>query len=140
MRYRYKKNGNQGDNLVVKRTHLCMTCKYENEKKWDNCPECGSKDRQYFASKTELRRAKQLIFLQEQNIITRLIFQKRFDLSVNNIKLGVYIADACYYDENNQFVVEDSKNPKFVEPLSKWKISHFEAQYGIKISIPQQRR
>ena len=69
--------------------------------------------------------------------ITRLRFQPKFDLIVNGIVIGKYIADSDYY-EDGKYCVEDVKGSlRHTDNLSKWKIKHFEAQYKLKIRIEE---
>lgn len=89
-------------------------------------------------SKAELERGMFLLLRQDRGGITELRFQPRFDLKVNGIKVGVYTADADYYD-GDTYIVEDTKPPNFIDQYAKLKMSIFEAQYGIQIRIPQRK-
>ena len=120
--------------------HACLHCRYHQKEKYDSCPECGSKDRQYFPSKAEFHRGMTLLLLRDGGKITNLKFQPRFDLHVNRKKIGTYVADASYYNHNGQYVVEDSKCGNYVDSLSKWKIKHFQIEYGMQINIPQSKK
>lgn len=124
----------------AKRFHVCLSCRYHQTENYKTCPECGSKNRQYFMSKAEFERGMTLLTLQMGKTISRLRFQPRFDLIVNGIKIGTYVGDADYY-RDGVYVVEDVKgNSKYATDLSKWKIAHFEAQYQIKIKIEQKKK
>jgi len=87
----------------------------------------------YHSSK-EAHRAAQLDLLQKQGEIASWKRQVAFNLSVNKIKIGKYIADfeVCYPDRT--VIYEDTKG--FATSLWKWKIKHFMAEYPyIKIRI-----
>lgn len=117
---------------------LCTDCKADITVKSKHCPECGSFSLVYFMSKREKLRASQLLMLQSAGTITRLRLQPRFSLDVNGKKLGHYVADADYY-EGSEYVVEDTKPEKWQDPFSKWKIRHFQAQYGVQVKIPKEK-
>lgn len=123
----------------AKKFHFCLDCRYHQTQKYDTCPECGSKNRQYFMSELEMKRGALLLTLQAAGTITNLKFQPRFDLLVNGIKISTYVADASYYNHEGHFVVEDTKPERFMTDLAKMKIKHFEAQYGLQINIPQHK-
>lgn len=124
----------------AKKYHACLDCRHWQHEIYKTCPACGSKNRQYFMSKAEFERGMTLITLQIGKTISKLRFQPRFDLIVNSITIGQYVADADYY-RDGVYVVEDVKgNSKYATDLSKWKISHFEAQYQIKINIEEKKK
>ena len=83
-----------------------------------------------FPSKKEANRYGELKLLQQAGKIQRLHLQPKFELTVNGIIIGKYIADFDYW-ENGVWVVEDAKG--FKTPLYKWKRKHCEAEHGIKI-------
>ena len=121
----------------AKRRHVCLDCRYHQPKTFKNCPECGSTNRQYFMSEAEHKRGMILMTKQMAGTITRLRFQPKFDLIVNGIVIGKYIADSDYY-EDGKYCVEDVKGSlRHTDNLSKWKIKHFEAQYKLKIRIEE---
>ncbi len=122
----------------AKRCHCCLDCRYYQTEIYKSCPECGSKNRQYFMSETEFHRGMSLMTLQLAGKISRLRFQPRYDLVVNGKKICRYDADADYY-EDGKLVVEDSKPEKFMDELAKVKIKLFEAIYGITVRIPQRK-
>lgn len=90
-------------------------------------------------SEREMKRGAQLLLLQEGGVISKLRFQPRFALIVNNMKLGHYVADADYYNDKGEYVVEDTKPDDWMDNMAKWKIRHFQAQYGITVNIPQRK-
>jgi hypothetical protein len=63
-------------------------------------------------SKKEGRRAQDLRVMEQAGLIRDLVLDKRklrYPLVVNGVKIGVYTADARYY-ENGVLVVEDTKS------------------------------
>lgn len=87
-------------------------------------------------SEGEFHRGMTLLTLQAAGTVSEVKFQPPFDLLVNGKKLGKYIADFSYKDKDGKFVVEDYKGSRdHIEPLAIWKMSHLEAQYGIKVKI-----
>ena len=126
----------RGDALSrAKARHVCLSCRYWQPQIYKECPQCGSKDRQYFMSESEHHRGMMLMTKQDAGTISGLEFQPIFPLHVNGIKIGKYIADYCYI-ENGVKVVEDRKgSAKHIEPLSKWKMAHFKAEYGQTVKI-----
>ena len=124
----------------AKRRHVCLDCRHLQTLKYDECPKCGSKNRQYFMSEREMKRGAQLLMLQDTGHITKLRFQPRFPLKVNGEKLGNYVADADYYNKDGEYVVEDTKPDEWMDAMAKWKIRHFQLQYGITVNIPQRKK
>lgn len=124
---------------AAKRYHFCRNCKHNQPETYVECPQCGSKDRVFFPSKTELHRGALLLTLEAAGKITKLSFHPRFDLKVNGIKVAVYTADAHYYNHDGAYVVEDSKPEKFLTDTAKIKIRLFQAIYGITVNIPQKK-
>lgn len=49
------------------------------------------------------------------------------------LAVGWYIADFDYNERGTGRVVEDFKG--YTTPLARWKLRHFELQYGIKVRI-----
>lgn len=80
-----------------------------------------------------------LLMLRDQGRISRLQFQPQFKLHVKEQELGTYKADAHYYDDAGNYIVEDSKCGDFIDDFAKWKIRHFQIEYGITVSIPQRK-
>lgn len=129
----------RGDALSrAKARHVCLDCRYWQPKTYKECPQCGSKNRQYFMSESEHHRGIGLLTMQAAGKISDLKFQVPFVLMVNGIKLGKYIADFTFKDEHGVEICEDFKGSKdHIEPLSKWKLAHMQAQYGITVKITQ---
>lgn len=122
----------------ARKYHACLDCRKSSEEKWAVCPNCGGKNRQYFMSRAELQQGMALLIRRDIGEIDRLRFQPRFDLVINTQKIGVYTADADYY-ENGVYVVEDTKAKEFMEELAKLKIKIFQALYGVTVRIPQRK-
>lgn len=89
-------------------------------------------DGRNYDSRAEARRSFELQLLQTQDLISDLQFQVPFNLEVNGILIGKYVADFTYY-QNGKYIVEDKKGVK--TPLFKWKMKHLKAQYGIDVYI-----
>jgi len=94
-----------------------------------------------FASKAEARRYAELRLLEKAGQITGLELQPRYQLTCRartgrgQHKVGEYIADFIYF-EGNKVVVEDVKSPPTAKnALFRWKLKHFEAEYGIKLTL-----
>lgn len=120
----------------AKRYHACLDCRHSQNQIYKLCPNCGSKNRQYFMSHIELQRGMLLLTLQAAGTITNLRFQPRFDLIVNSRKISMYTADADYY-KNGIYTVEDTKPIDFIDAGALLKIKLFEALFNITITIPQ---
>lgn len=120
----------------AKRRHVCLDCCHHQPEAYKDCPQCGSRNRQYFMSEAEHQRGMLLLTLQRAGTISRLRFQPRYDLIVNGLKIGVYTADVEYY-EGDILVCEDTKPKNFIDAFAAHKMKHFEAQYGLTIRIPQ---
>lgn len=87
-----------------------------------------------FHSKGEAARYKELKVMQQAGLIMDVLLQRNFDIYVNHIKVGTYIADFAYYHKGiGEGIVEDFKGHD--TPLSRFKRKCVEAQYGIKIDI-----
>lgn len=97
-----------------------------------------------FASRAEARRYEELLLLGQAGEIRNLELQPRFDLHVDGVKVGTYVADFRY--ESKQIVtmheggigtwgwrgvVEDVKGVR--TPVYRMKKKHVEAEYGITI-------
>lgn len=84
-----------------------------------------------FDSKREAKRYGELKLKQQVGQIKGLKVHTVYHLVVNNIKIGKYTDDFCYYDESNKWVVEDCKVRKSRDyPLRKKLML---ALYGIRI-------
>lgn len=87
-----------------------------------------------FASKAEAKRYGELKLLERAGKISCLELQPKFPLCVNGKEIGVYIADFAYLDlEKAKDVTEDVKGIR--TPIFNWKKKHYEAQYGITITL-----
>lgn len=93
-----------------------------------------------FDSKGEMERHAILLQLKLADHIRSLARQKRYPLTVEaggvRTKIGEYVADWTYYEDQGSrwaFVVEDFSG--FINALKRWKLKHFEAEYGIKVRI-----
>lgn len=89
-----------------------------------------------FDSKGEANRWCELKLLKLAGQIKDLVHQPVFQLQVRGpdhvVVIGHYRADFSYM-ENGNLCVEDFKG--VMTPLSRWKIKHTEAQYGITVRI-----
>ncbi len=135
----FKKNqfkSKMGAIKSAKRCHACLDCRYSQEKIYKTCPECGSKNRQYFMSSAEHKRGMLLLTLCAAGTISNLRFQPRYELKINNAKITTYVADAEYI-EDGVLVVEDTKPKDFIDKSALIKIKLFEALFGIIVRIPQ---
>lgn len=127
---------------LAKKTHLCTGCRHYQMTTFKACPKCGvTGARVYMRSETELRRAQNLLFLQDQGRISELKLLPKYQLIVNEIYLWTYEADAEYID-NGELVTEDSKGRSkklkkgyFQDRSSILSIKLFEAIYGRKVRI-----
>lgn len=63
-----------------------------------------------FASKLEARRYGELRLLERAGEIRDLRIQPRYDLVVNGVKVGTYVADFAYLDKTGTPVTEDTKS------------------------------
>lgn len=149
-RFKSKKDGM--DRAV--RVHLCTACMHQGPATWRACPNCGAPEanRQYMASKAELKRAAELILAQRAGQIRNLKLQPRFDLTVNGQKVTTYVADFQYEEkvepdfltENIEWktIVEDTKpTGDFMDGTAKLKIALFNALHApLGISVRISRR
>lgn len=66
-----------------------------------------------FRSKKEFERWEELLFLQDQKLITDLDRNVRFDLIVNGVEIGTYTADFVYKDPaTGKTIIDDAKGYK----------------------------
>jgi hypothetical protein len=85
-----------------------------------------------FASKSEARRYAELKLLERAGAIYDLTLQPRFDLSVNGVKIGTYVADFRDVDgETHEILVEDVKGVR--TPVYRLKAKLVKALYGIAV-------
>ena len=87
-----------------------------------------------FASKLEGKRYSELKLLERTGKITGLRRQRPYQLhaACGGQHIGDYKPDFEYW-EDGVGVVEDAKG--YDTALGKWKIKHFEAEYGVKVVI-----
>lgn len=135
-RFKSKKDGM--DRAV--RVHLCTACMYQSPATWSTCPTCGAPEgnRQYMASKAELKRAAELILAQRAGQIRNLKLQPRFDLVVDGIKVTTYIADFQYVENGKTIIVDVKPDGDFMDGVAKLKIALFNALYakhGLSVTI-----
>ena len=98
------------------------------------CPRCGHAEGLIkFDSKRERATYGTRALMQAKGIISNLIRQPSYPITINMIRIGVYRADFSYNDSTGRPVVEDVKGKH--TPLSKFKIRCVEAQYGVKVLI-----
>ena len=99
----------------------------------------------WFDSKAEAKRYAELRLLEKAGEIWALLLQPEFPLHVmarsENTKqvtfpiIGKYVADFEYMEGGTK-VVEDVKSPATAKnALFRWKRKHFEAEYGIKLTL-----
>jgi Protein of unknown function (DUF1064) len=84
-----------------------------------------------FHSAKEAKRYVELLWLQRAGEISNLQLQPKYDLIVNNVRCGVYIADFRYRDADGQEHVEDTKGVRTSVYALKKRI--VEALYNIRI-------
>lgn len=90
-------------------------------------------------SAQEFKRGMNLLLMQSSGLISGLKFQPRYDLVVNGQKVGVYVADAEYF-EGGQKIIEDTKPPDFIDKYAALKIKIFEAIYNVQVKIPARKQ
>jgi hypothetical protein len=121
----------------AKRCYYCTQCggSQPYKKLVKKCYWCCYRAVVCFSSLGEGRRFVKLFEKQKIGLINDLVCHPRFELKVNNKKIGNFIADFSYY-KNDKFIVEDFKG-RALKPdaMSSWKIKHFEAQYNIKVRL-----
>lgn len=85
------------------------------------------------ASKAEARRWAALQVLERSGEITALAHQPKFELKVNGVKLGHYIADAAYM-RDGLYVVEDTKSKPTMTSIYRLKKKLMKALHNIEIT------
>lgn len=85
-----------------------------------------------FDSRAEARRYSELIILERAGEIKSLCLQPVFQLLVNGERIGKYIADFKYLDQDGNIIVEDVKGVK--TPVYRLKKKLVKAIYGIEIT------
>ena len=88
-----------------------------------------------FDSKGEANRYLELKMFQQGGVIANLQHQVRYQLTVNGMKVGVYVADFVYTDvKNGEQVIEDYKGGRATKtPLYLLKKKLMKAIYGYDI-------
>jgi hypothetical protein len=88
-----------------------------------------------FDSTKEYKRYRELLLLLKAGLIGQLERQVKYDLVVDGVKIGTYIADHVYIDaETGQKVVEDVKSDATrMLPVYRRSKKHMKAQYNIEI-------
>lgn len=89
-----------------------------------------------FASKAEATRYQDLVRFGLAGLLAELELQPRFDLHVEGVKVGTYVADFRYreldaFDDQWSDVIEDVKGVR--TPVYRLKKRMVEAEYGIQI-------
>lgn len=93
-----------------------------------------------FDSKWEAQRYTELLMMERADLIRDLSVHIPFALEVrdpggNMIRIGAYVADFVFWRTETQQIVEDAKSLATRKlPLFVWKRSHFEMQYGLRIT------
>lgn len=91
-----------------------------------------------FASKLEAKRYCELKVLERQGLIKNLEDHHRWPLRVSGTVIGHYESDFAYTDAvSGEPVDEDTKG--FQTDLNRWKLKHFEAQYGRAVRLVYQQ-
>ncbi len=68
--------------------------------------------------------------LQKAGEISEYEFQRPFPLHVLGVRIGNIEPDHFYFDHSIKcFVVSDTKSPKSMTPLWKWKFKHMQTEY-----------
>ena len=133
-----------------RRAKICAGCEGYVRPQDKQCPSCGRIDTITFDSHAELKRYGELRLLEKVGKITFLKRQPRSVLHAaatagGGIKVGTYVADFSYFIKASDgmicsdLVFEDVKGGDakgYVDtPLAAWKRRHFEAEYGLTVSI-----
>lgn len=84
-----------------------------------------------FDSKAEAKRAQEIDWIIASGEVLRVEYQPRFDIVVNEKKIGFYKADFKVYYSDGRVEIEDVKGMK--TPIYKIKKKLVEALYGIDI-------
>lgn len=124
------------------RVWVCLGCRVFYDHKPPLCPGCKSELFQYFPSKGEAQRFKELLLLQDNDVISDLNVHREFPLDTmardGAMELVGFFVPDFQYTEGGEFVIEDFKGTrakKGIDPLWDWKRRHFEVQYGITVRI-----
>lgn len=121
--------------LVVDKLFLCYT--KLSMRKGNN--KFGAKKTVYnnhlFDSKKEAARAAEINLLIKGGLVTKVEYQPRFDITVNNKKVAYYKADFKIYNSDGTITYEDVKGYKKGSAYSMFRLKKklVEAIYGVKI-------
>lgn len=89
-----------------------------------------------FDSKRECAEWIQLKVREKAGDVTELKRQVPYELKVGEKVIGRLILDMVYFDRHlGEMVYADVKSPATITQLFKWKRKHFEAQFGLKITL-----
>lgn len=88
----------------------------------------------FHASKAEGSRWHELKLMHRAGLISNLIHQPTFDLTVNGVKICSYRADAEYIDADGNRVIEDVKSKPTMTPVYRIKRKLMAAILGITIT------
>ena len=101
-----------------------------------NCDICGAEDRVvFFDSSREYKRWCELRNWERAGVIKDLKYHVKYDLHAQGgVKLGVYEVDSTHITLHNEPFIEDVKG-RAMDPVSQWKIRHFEAEYGMQVNL-----
>lgn len=91
-------------------------------------------DGRRYASKAEARRAVELRALEMAGEIHDLEYQPGFDLWVNGVKVGTYVADFAYRTKGGLLVVEDVKSKPTMTPVYRLKRKLMLAIHGVTVT------
>lgn len=85
-----------------------------------------------FDSKKEAMRYVHLKTMLQAGVISDLTLQPKFDLVINNVKIGKYIADFKYREgDTGRYIIEDVKGIK--TPVYRLKAKLVKALHGVEI-------
>lgn len=136
----YRRTGGSNIGKLAVATFICRGCGSQALEKGQpkQCFACGRMDFIRFSSRAEARRYGELQLLVKAGQVKDLKLQTRWPLVVRLTVIGHYVSDFDYIDAGNghKKVVEDTKGGA-VTDLFEWKKKHFEAQYGITLTIIQ---
>ena len=110
----------------------CSECAHYDYVKFSTCEICKNKKINFFPSKKEFTRWKELLILEKTGHIKCLKRQVKYPVLIDGIKIFTYIADFDYYDEDGNQVIEDSKG--FETAIFKIKRKAVEAYYKIRVT------
>lgn len=89
-----------------------------------------------FDSKREAKAWSELKVREKAGDVAELRRQVPYELKVGEKVIGKLILDMVYFDCHvKEMIYADVKSPATITQLFKWKKKHFEAQYGLKITL-----